>query len=646
VTLVYSHRMLRATFVRNNVLKRISRNVISPKSSIRCFAVDNSKPEVIATISYDKNEQPRAQSNSSQQENPQNEEVPPKRPPYVLGILGAGLILFGGYYFYENRKAKQHAEENRRLTHDTPKTTTKSAIYVPHPHVHIEKKEVEPTADLNVVTSTAPNEQSQQREAEKELEEEVNVYKKSDVAAKESNLEVSQPEPVRDVTQQDSSQQPTKSTTESTVFTDTSAEQVTEPLSDEEKVFIDINSRETKNLSELEQLRQRKEIEEREEEERKQHERNEQRLRVEEEERINNERLDREKREREERQNQENDKIKLLEEKPKRERDEHQEEYIESLKSRVERLERELNDREDELRRSREYTRERESELLEETDKQIQQAKEKLLQYENELIEKTKAMLAEAKDEYERALELERLNNVRLTERLLTEKEHKLTLKFNEQALDRIERLAGMTFKVYSVEYAFNSNARYLSDSLNLQTLSLALFSLQNALRTNGPFKPEIDVLKQISSDDELVIAAVNSIPEALTKNGVPLLEDLQDRFVNSVKHRAVVASYAPQNAGLLGYIFSRVASPFIIEEKGLVDGDHANARLARAEFYLKKRKLAECVDELEQLSKQGGDVAFILRDWIREAKARLVADLALEAIEAHVINLTSSINQ
>jgi myosin heavy subunit len=579
----------KASLLRSTAVNRIVRN-----SLVRLYS-SNTKPEVIASVTYDKTEQPGAPVNKKPEENNSNDdEVPPKRPPYVLGVLGAGLILFGGYYFYENKKAVEHAEKHRRLTHEV-ETPKPRAIYVPPPHIP-PKVEEEPKLErsiIDVVTSQEPVLEEQQNEATTELIEQ--VTEKDEV----------QPEIVS---------QPDEDT-----------QRKEEEEERQRAIDLELQAAKEKEELQIQEARRQKQLE------------------LEEEERLSNERLEKEKSEREELQKQE-ERLKQLT--GASEVNEQQQEYIDSLRGRVERLERDLNNREDELRRVRELSREREVELTTETEKQIQQTKEQYLQKEQELIESTRKSIEEAKDELDTLIALERLENARLTERLVREQEHKLTLKYNEAALERIERLASMTYKVYSVEYAFNSNARYLNDSVSLQKLSLALYSLQYALRTNGPFKPEIEVLKQVAQNDELVDAIVKSIPDELTKKGVPLLEDLQDRFSNSVKRRAIAASYAPQHGGLIGYLYSQLASAFIIEEKGLVEGDHANARLARAEFYLKKRRLAECVDELEQASAQSEDVAFILRDWIQEAKARLVTDLALEAIQAHMINLTSTVNQ
>ncbi len=264
--------------------------------------------------------------------------------------------------------------------------------------------------------------------------------------------------------------------------------------------------------------------------------------------------------------------------------------------------------------------------------------------------------------------------------RALEAREHELYLSFNEDKLNRAETLKELSNKVYGVEYVFQTNIHYLQQSFSLQQFTSAVLALQQILKTSAPFKPEIDVLRKLavepigvewssgsgdaassSSSSSLVQTVLDSIPQELTVNGVPKFDDLSDRF-KTVKKRAIRAAYSPSNT-LFGYLYARVATLFVMEERGFVQGDTIDATLARAEFYLEHRKLAEAIAELEtiyershaQRTEEGlyglnreqlSDVEFVLRDWMNAAKSRLIADQALEVLEAHLQILTNAINK
>lgn len=208
--------------------------------------------------------------------------------------------------------------------------------------------------------------------------------------------------------------------------------------------------------------------------------------------------------------------------------------------------------------------------------------------------------------------------------------------------LNRLNTLRDLTTKVYALETCFDANADYLTDSLNLQKLVASVFSLQETLRSNGPFKPELDSIAEAGSQDPFITTLLKSVPEQVALSGVLPQHELKKWF-SKIYREVLQASYAPDNTGLAGYIFSKIVGLFIIPEKGLVNGDTVDARLARAKFLLEADRLAEAYQEVEAIDGLAGKV---IEPWRGQVRKRLIADQALTGIKAHVINLLNAIQR
>ncbi|KAL0479894.1 hypothetical protein AKO1_007371 [Acrasis kona] len=311
------------------------------------------------------------------------------------------------------------------------------------------------------------------------------------------------------------------------------------------------------------------------------------------------------------------------------------------LKSQVERLSGLLIHRENELIKERQDANAHLNDLTNQAQFYLETQRVEFINAQQQVINDARELLANVSSKYDQ-LTKQQEEELKIT---LANRETEITRQFQKESLKRIERLSQMTSKVYATEYVLNASARYLNDSLQVQQLTVAGVALQYACNTSGPINIELDAIKSFSGQDELMSAIVQSVPQAIAKRGAPLVDDLTDRFINVVKHRALIASLQPKGWGLPGYLYGVVASNFVIEEKGLVDGTHLHARLARAEHYLKNKRLAQGIEELEKASQTNQDFAFVVNDWLTDAKSRLIVDQALEAIQHHIVNLNISIN-
>ncbi|KAL9642091.1 hypothetical protein ABK040_004138 [Willaertia magna] len=194
------------------------------------------------------------------------------------------------------------------------------------------------------------------------------------------------------------------------------------------------------------------------------------------------------------------------------------------------------------------------------------------------------------------------------------------------------------------LENVFNSSISYFTSSGALQKITTALVSLEEATTRRSSFKNELDKLKLLSKNDEFIQTVVKNIPEKVASHGVSTLDELRDRFA-TVKQKALASSLAPTSTGLFGYVYSKVASFFVVSEEGLVEGDSVNAILARTEFYLKHKRLEDALSEvLKCKEKKNAELDFVLQDWLEAANNRSVIDQSIRAIQSHIDVLSHSI--
>lgn len=201
--------------------------------------------------------------------------------------------------------------------------------------------------------------------------------------------------------------------------------------------------------------------------------------------------------------------------------------------------------------------------------------------------------------------------------------------------------MKALTNKVYALQIAYQSNMEFLEDSYKLSRVTMGILAFNQALSTGIPFKPEVEVLEALGKGDETIETILKTIPAHLQMEGVKKVSDLLVDF-QRISYDAHAASFAVHE-GLLGWLYSKVAYSVTFRETGFVEGDNVNAKLARAEVYLKNDKLLSAVKELEGIT---GEAGKCLQPWLATAHERLLADQATAILDAHLSNLKYTILQ
>ncbi|MFO7481609.1 uroporphyrinogen-III synthase [Oceanibaculum nanhaiense] len=165
------------------------------------------------------------------------------------------------------------------------------------------------------------------------------------------------------------------------------------------------------------------------------------------------------------------------------------------------------------------------------------------------------------------------------------------------------------------------------------EALVLAAAQLAGPLQQGLSYEIELAALKRTAGADPLVAEiAVQLQPHAA--QGVPTLEALRQRFPD-VAGAAVRAARVGESDSVVGQTLNRIAGLVSLRRVGQVEGDTAEARIARAEAALARGDLAAVLADLEGLPT---DAATVVAGWRADAEARLAADKALARLRDHLL--------
>eukprot|EP00184_Porphyridium_aerugineum_P003756 CAMPEP_0184699382 /NCGR_PEP_ID=MMETSP0313-20130426/5675_1 /TAXON_ID=2792 /ORGANISM="Porphyridium aerugineum, Strain SAG 1380-2" /LENGTH=689 /DNA_ID=CAMNT_0027158461 /DNA_START=79 /DNA_END=2148 /DNA_ORIENTATION=- len=194
------------------------------------------------------------------------------------------------------------------------------------------------------------------------------------------------------------------------------------------------------------------------------------------------------------------------------------------------------------------------------------------------------------------------------------------------------------------------------------ENMTLIAARISRLLDSGQPIQQDLLLLKGMvkeldsDADQELIRSCISAI-SSLDKSAQRTYEDsdafyqdmtkeptlefysiprLKDWF-HSVAREAKKVALVPRDAGLWGFALSEVVYHLKFSEKfhwsvPISNTSSPEYHIVKAEFYMEQGMLRECVKELEQVD---GVAKAICSDWMKEAKARLIAGQAIDAILA-----------
>ena len=173
-----------------------------------------------------------------------------------------------------------------------------------------------------------------------------------------------------------------------------------------------------------------------------------------------------------------------------------------------------------------------------------------------------------------------------------------------------------------------------------LAAFVLAVGQLRIALQTDSPFGSALESVSAAAPEDSIIAESI-SVLAPLASSGVESFGRLQRRF-DSVVVAIVRAAAKPPGDTWIDKTIARLSELITVRRVGTaVEGDGADAVVARAEARLKVGELAAAVSELGRLD---GAAAEAAETWLNSANQRLAADKALIRLESRAIKLLESV--
>lgn len=228
-------------------------------------------------------------------------------------------------------------------------------------------------------------------------------------------------------------------------------------------------------------------------------------------------------------------------------------------------------------------------------------------------------------------------NNELLQKEIQLQKQHMETVKskVEEERSGRLAKLDQLSTSVSELNNLTSEWNSVVDATLSTQHLQVALEAVRAKVLDSNvdvpvPFLNELVALKEVSKSDDLVSAAIASIPPVAYQRGIPTPAHLIDRF-RRVAAEVRKASLLPEDAGIASHAASAVLSRFMFTKKsdrGLPEGEDVEATLARSEVLLEEGDLDAAAREMNALQ---GWAGVLSRDWVGECRRVLEVRQAVE---------------
>ena len=198
----------------------------------------------------------------------------------------------------------------------------------------------------------------------------------------------------------------------------------------------------------------------------------------------------------------------------------------------------------------------------------------------------------------------------------------------NARLMDLID---GLSRRLDGLEAAPTVNAT--RPNATGQALVLAAGQLREALARAKPYGAELRTLRLLAPNDAGITASL-AVLDVYADRGIPDRDTLKARFDDIA--REVVRAEFESEGSWIGKLLARLSNVISVRRTGeSVTGSGAEAVVANAEARLARGDLAGAVAAFDELS---GPPAVAATGWLADARARLAAERALAAIDAHAI--------
>ncbi len=229
----------------------------------------------------------------------------------------------------------------------------------------------------------------------------------------------------------------------------------------------------------------------------------------------------------------------------------------------------------------------------------------------------------------------------------LLERSIELTRQFGTSVKDRVEtersgrlsKLSELSESVQELERLTSEWNAVVDANLSTQHLHVALDTVVAKLDTADrpvPFLSELVALKEVSGDDPVVSAAINTIPPPAYQRGIPTPAQLLDRF-RAVAAEVRKAALVPEHAGVASHAASWALSKLMVKKDGIPIGSDVESVLARTERWLEEGDLESAAREVNGLR---GWAKVLASDWLKDVRKVCEVRQALD-VSLHFVLLS-----
>jgi uroporphyrinogen-III synthase len=210
----------------------------------------------------------------------------------------------------------------------------------------------------------------------------------------------------------------------------------------------------------------------------------------------------------------------------------------------------------------------------------------------------------------------------------------------SEQLAAALAKIEGRNAELAQEVQALRAELTSLAESeratpASQSAIALGVLQMRDALRGAEPFAPALKAVDaQLSGRDDAAAKNLRAALEPLrgfAGTGAPSLESLQAEFP-ALARKVIAQSHGGEGEDLLSNVLRRLSSLVSVRPVGPVEGDSAEAIVARAESHLNSGDLRAALETLDALS---GPAAEAAADWRARAEARLKAQDALAKLGA-----------
>jgi len=212
----------------------------------------------------------------------------------------------------------------------------------------------------------------------------------------------------------------------------------------------------------------------------------------------------------------------------------------------------------------------------------------------------------------------------------------KMKGEFAAKMSQRTQQMEQLSKKLTDLESSLKTSKDFQVGSLQAHRITAAAIALIERLESGEPSGAALNALKAVASDNAVVSAAVQALPESVSNSGLSTVQELQAGFEEKVYPQCRRAANVPKGQDglegqLLGSIFSTLRSPPDPDEAAPeMEKDTPQYVLSRARRHVKLGELDKAVIELKKLK---GQAAYTAKDWEVRAKDRVAVEKALKVI-------------